>query len=105
MMTTFRSYFERDMIEVQSPEALAQFRNIRRDGDKIGGEGRAKDDLVISLGLGVMGWDGWIRREMEATNRTYAIETRPKDAPKMLNPTERAVFTFLKKQGIQIPRA
>ena len=104
MMSTFRSYFERDMIEVNAPECVAQFRHIRRDGDSIGGEGRAKDDLVIALGIGVIGWNDWIRREMEAANRTYAIEMRPKDAPRVLNPAERAVFQFLRGRGVQMPR-
>lgn len=104
MMSTFRSYFERDMIEVNSPDCVAQFRHIRREGDKIGGEGRAKDDLVISLGIGVIGWNDWIRREMEAGNRTYAIEMRPKGAPRVLNPVEKAVFQFLHSRGLQAPR-
>lgn len=104
MMSTFRSYFEREMIEVNSADCVAQFRHIRRDGDQIGGEGRAKDDLVISFGIAVIGWNDWIRREMEATNRTYSIETRPKDAPKMLNPAEKAVHRFFMGRGIQMPR-
>jgi hypothetical protein len=104
MMSTFRSYFEREMIEVNSPDCVAQFRHIRRDGDQIGGEGRAKDDLVIALGIGVIGWNDWIRRELEAGNRTYAIETRPKDAPRVLNPVEKAVFQFFRGRNIQMPR-
>lgn len=104
MMSTFRSYFEREMIEVNAPDCVAQFRHIRRDGDQVGGEGRAKDDLVISLGIAVIGWNDWIRREMEAGNRTYAIEMRPKDAPRMLNPVEKSVHRFFIGRGIQMPR-
>lgn len=104
MMSTFRSYFERDMVEVNAPDCVAQFRHIRRDGDQIGGEGRAKDDLVISMGIAIIGWNDWIRREMEAGNRTYAIEMRPKDAPRMLNPAEKAVHSFFYSRGIQMPR-
>ena len=104
MMSTFRSYFEREMIEVNSPDCVAQFRHIRRDGDSIGGEGRAKDDLVISLGIGIVGWNDWIRRELEAGNRNYAIEMRPKEASKMLNPVEKSVHRFFIQRGIQMPR-
>jgi len=104
MMSTFRSYFEREMVEVNSPDCVAQFRHIRRDGDQIGGEGRAKDDLVISLGIALIGWNDWIRREMEASNRTYAIEMRPKDAPRMLNPVEKSVHRFFMQRGIGMPR-
>jgi len=104
MMSTLRSYFERDMIEVNSPDCVVQFRNIRRDGDKIGGEGRAKDDLVISLGIGVIAWNDWIMRELQAGNRSYALEMRPKDAPRMLNPVEKSVHKFFINRGIQMPR-
>lgn len=103
MMSTHRSYFERDMIIVNSPECAAQHRNIRRDGDKIGGEGRAKDDRVISLGIGVIAWNDYLKRELEAENRTYASEMRPAEAPRVLHPAERAVFQFLKGQGVPMP--
>jgi hypothetical protein len=60
--------------------------------------------MVIALGIAVIGWNDWIRREMEAGNRTYSIEMRPKDAPRMLNPAEKAVFQFFRSRNIQMPR-
>jgi hypothetical protein len=100
-METLRSYFERDMIEVRSPAMLQEFRNISRDGDKISGEGRAKDDRAITASLATVAWNDWIRREMSIQNRTYAIEMAPKGAPRVVQPTEKSVMTFLKRQGIR----
>ncbi len=105
MMSTFRSYFEREMIEFNSPECISELRNIRRDGDSIGGEGRAKDDLVIAFGIGVVaGWNDWIKRELEVSNRSYALEMRPKGEGRMLNPVEKSVHRFFMQRGIQMPR-
>ena len=104
MMSTFRSYFEREMIDMNSPACVAQLRHIRRDGDKIGGEGRAKDDLVIAFGIAVIGWNDWLLRELQAANRNYAVEMRPKDAPRMLNSVEKSVHKFFINRGIQMPR-
>lgn len=103
MMTTLRSYFEREMMILNSPECVAQFRNIRRDGDQIGGEGRAKDDLVISLAIAVVGWNDWIMREMQAENRTYFLETRPPEPIKQSSPLEHNVLKFFKAGGIKFP--
>lgn len=99
-METLRSYFERDMVEVRSPECVEEFRNISRDGDKISGEGRAKDDRCIAAALAVVAWDSWIRREMQAQNRSYAMEMTPKGAPRIVQPLEKNVLTYLKRQGI-----
>ncbi|MBA0085707.1 MAG: hypothetical protein HRJ53_11985 [Acidobacteria bacterium Pan2503] len=101
MMTTLRGYFEREMVIVNSTAALQQFRNIHRVGDKIGGEGRAKDDRVISLGMAVVGWNDWIMREMGYEGRTYQREHRPKEEVKQFTVAEHAVVSFLNKQGIK----
>jgi hypothetical protein len=101
MFSTFRNYFERDMIHTRSIECIAQFRNIHRDGDKIGGEGRAKDDRVVAAAIGVVCWNDWIMPEMQASNRTFAIENRPPEAPKVVTTVEHAVLKYLKMNGIE----
>jgi hypothetical protein len=101
MMTTLRAYFEREMLTVNSTFCLQQFRNIHRVGDKIGGEGRAKDDRVIALAMAVVGWNDWTMREMIFGNRTYAAENRPAEAIKQYSVVEHSVIDFLKRQGIK----
>lgn len=101
MFSTLRSYFERDWIVVNSTECAAQFRNIHRDGDSVGGEGRAKDDRVVALGIAVIAWNDWIMHEMQMANRTYAIEMRPKEQPKIITPVQRAVMKHFKNNGIR----
>lgn len=100
MMSTLRGYWEREMIEVNSPDCLQQFRNIHRQGDKIGGEGRAKDDRVIALAIATIAWNDWIMREMQIANRTYVLENREPVEIQKLTPLENNVLTFLKRRGI-----
>ena len=101
MMTTLRGYFEREMVVVNSSSCLQQFRNIHRVGDKIGGEGRAKDDRVIALGMAVVGWNDWIMREMGYEGRTYAHEHRPKEEVKQFTVVEHGVVQYLNRNGIK----
>ncbi len=100
MMTTFRNYFERDMVILNSLPCIQQLRNIHRDGDQIGGEGRAKDERGISAAIGVIAWNDWIMEEMRAENRTYVLESRPAEAPHQETTVEKAVLKYLSAQGI-----
>lgn len=102
MMSTLRSYFEREMLELNSPLCLTQFRNIHRNGDKIGGEGRAKDDRVIALAIAVVAWNDSIMHELAANGRTYARENRPPAEVKQFHAAERSVVNFLRKEGISV---
>lgn len=100
MMGTLRGYYERDMVIVNSPECVAQFRHVRREGDSVGGEGKAKDDMVIALALAVIAWNDWIMHEMIAQSRTYEFEMRPKDEKSAITPLENRVRQFFKLNGI-----
>jgi hypothetical protein len=100
MMSTLRGYFEREMIEINSAACLAQFRNVHRNGDQIGGEGRAKDDRVIALAIAAVAWNDWIMREMQAAGRTYVKEQRGPVEQKQFNAVERSVINYLKEQKI-----
>jgi hypothetical protein len=103
MMSTLRGYYERDMIVVNSPECVQQFRHIRREGDSIGGEGKAKDDMVIALALAVIAWNDWIMHEMIARNRTYDFETRPRDNGPVIKPIERAIMRYFSDNDLEFP--
>src|SRR5256885_7288706 len=101
MMTTMRAYFEREMITVNSSDCVQQFRNIHREGDKIGGTGRAKDDRVIALAMATIGWNDWLLNELLSGNRTYIQEHRPKEAIRQYTPVEHSVVGYLKNHGIK----
>lgn len=100
MFSTARSYFERDMLGINSPECLSQFRNIHRQGDQIGGEGRAKDDMVVAMCIAVMAWNDQLMLELQANNRTYARENRPPEEIRQKSPVETNVLAYLRRQGI-----
>lgn len=102
MMSTLRAYFERDIITINSPDCLQQFRNIHRQGDQIGGEGRAKDDRVIALAIATVAWNDWLMLEMQAMHRTFDSENRPAAAAKVYTPAEKSVVNYLKKAGIHV---
>lgn len=101
MMTTLRAYFEREMLTLNSVPCLQQFRNIHRMGDKIGGEGRAKDDRVIALAMAVIGWNDWIMREMLFAGRTYHAEHRPQEELRQFSVVEHSVLKFLERNRIK----
>jgi hypothetical protein len=103
MMDTLRGYFEREMIEINSPACLHEFRNIHRNGDQIGGEGRAKDDRVMALAIGTVAWNDWIMRELQASGRTFEREQRGPEVVKQYSPAERSVINYLKKEKIIVP--
>jgi hypothetical protein len=103
MYTTTRSYFEREMVVINSPECLGQFRNIHRQGDQIGGEGRAKDDRVTALCIAIMAWNDNLMLELQGSNKTFILETRTPEEIARLSPIENGVLSFLQKQGIRMP--
>jgi len=102
MMSTLRSYFEREMIEVNSPDCVQQFRNIHRQGDQIGGEGRAKDDRVIALAIGTVAWNDWIMAEMQGQGRTFERENRPQAQRTPYSPLEKSVINYLNRQHVTV---
>jgi hypothetical protein len=101
MFSTFRSYFEREMIELNSPQCVQQMRNVHRNGDQIGGEGRAKDDCVVAACIAVIAWNDWLIHELQASNRTWVLENRPPDEIRRKSPVEQSVLNYLSKQGIR----
>jgi hypothetical protein len=102
MMSTLRGYFEREVIEINSLACLQQFKNIHRNGDQIGGEGRAKDDRVIALAIATVAWNDWIMHEMQAMHRTYAAENRPPEEKKQFTAAERSVINYLNANKIHV---
>jgi hypothetical protein len=102
IMETMRSYFERDAIVMRSPWCVEQLRNIRRNGDSIGGEGRAKDDRVIAAAIAICcGWNDTMMVEMQMQGRTYAMEHAPRPAGVIATPLETNVSGFFRRNGIQ----
>ena len=100
MFSTMRNYFEREMLHLRSLRAIQQLRNVHRTGDQIGGEGRAKDDLVVACALGVVSWNDFIMNEMQSDNRTFALENRPPEVPRQVTTVERAVLNYFTANGI-----
>jgi hypothetical protein len=103
MMSTFRSNWERGIIDLNSPETVQEMRNIRREGDSIGGEGRAKDDRVLAAAIGHIAWNDWLMIELQGKGETYARAHEPKKQMQMYTPIERSVIGYLQQQKIKFP--
>ncbi len=74
IMEGARNYLQAGALVVNSMEALEEMRSISRDGDKIGAEGRNRDDRTFAIALGVRAWDEKLRRGLISGNRTRQAE-------------------------------
>jgi hypothetical protein len=100
MMGQFRGNFDRGVIELRSPQAIQQMRSVRRLGDKIGGEGRAKDDFVMAAAIGHIAWNDWLMLELQSRGETYERAHAPTKEMTPWTPLERSVVGFLARAGI-----
>jgi hypothetical protein len=100
LMTQFRGNFDRGLIELRSPRAIQQLRNVRREADQIGGEGRAKDDFVLAAAIGHIAWNDWLMLELQTRGETYAKAHQPQRPGLVWTPLERSVVGFLRREGI-----
>lgn len=102
IMETMRSYIERGVVTCRSTVTLEQMRNIRREGDRIGGEGRAKDDRVIAAALAITaGWNDSTMKPMQMDGRTYVSEHQPRPEGQPRTPLENAVRGHFSSLGIK----
>lgn len=103
MMSSFRSNWERGIIVLNDPITVQQMRNVRREGDKIGGEGRAKDDEVMAAAIGHIAWNDWLMVELMGRGESWARMNEPKKQMQMYTPVERSVIGYLQDQKIKFP--
>ena len=102
IMETMRSYIERGAVVLKSMTTLEQMRNIRRKGDQVGGDGRAKDDRVIAAAYAITaGWNDTLMIEMQSQGRTYLAEHQPRQDGIVRTPLENAVRGMFESRGIR----
>jgi hypothetical protein len=75
MMYTMRGAYHSNEIVVRSKMLLKEMLNTIVNGDDIGApdsdDENRKDDRVFALGLAVLAWTNWVRKEMLAQGQTY----------------------------------
>jgi hypothetical protein len=103
LMSTFKSNWERGVITLKSARCIQQMRNVHRTGDKIGGEGRAKDDHVMAAAIGHIAWNDSIQLELIAAGRSYAMEMRPKQELVPFTPLQRSIVRYLQDHKLKVP--
>lgn len=67
--------------DINSLASIDEMRRLRQTGSVIEPEGRAKDDRVVSLALGVRAWLDWERSSLRAAGRTWDTEHASPDKP------------------------
>ena len=74
IMERMNDFTSNGMLRIRSMDTLEEMRTITREGDSIAAQGRAKDDRVMSLAMGVRCWDESVRRKLIAARRTRQTE-------------------------------
>ena len=75
MLHNMRGAYVSGEVHLKSRMLLNEMNNVVVDGDNIGAPESAnedaKDDRVFALGLAILAWTNWIRKEMMAHGQTY----------------------------------
>jgi hypothetical protein len=75
LMNSMGDHYMMGNLVVNSVPALAEMKKLVRKGMQIEADGNAKDDRAVALALGTRVWIDFERAELEASGRTFAIET------------------------------
>ena len=79
IMERLRDFFHVRQLRVRSLAALAEMKNIVRNGDSIQGDGASHDDRVMGLALAIRAWEDSERRRLIMENRTREWEAKRRD--------------------------
>lgn len=74
IMERLRDFHKTGELHLRSLETIEEMKSVTRDGDSIKGEGRNKDDRVISAALAVRCWEEKVRRRLLMKNQTREAE-------------------------------
>lgn len=101
MMERYKIGFETGRVRVRSMIGLEEHRKIVRDGGRIAGGGRSKDDRVIGGALAYYAWDQWKRPMLTAQGKTMEKETKLEKSGGP-EPVNALVEKFLALKGIKL---
>ena len=91
MMNITRDWYVRGLLEVRSTSALEEMKDVVQEGMSVGGEGRAKDDRAVALGLAVIDFNDMVLQTLEASPQRYSYDAQrrldadPEAKPDMVN--------------------
>ena len=100
MLSYFKDYFERGMMNVRSIDLLEEMKTIRRDGASISAPGRSKDDRVMAAGLAAVAYAEQIQPRLLAERITREVSHAQQNHSAEELAVGRNVSDYLKKIGM-----
>jgi hypothetical protein len=100
MLSYFKDYFERGMMNVRSIDLLEEMKTIRRDGASISAPGRSKDDRVMAAGLAAVAYAEQIQPRLLAERITREVSKAQQNHSAEELAVGRNVSDYLKKIGM-----
>jgi hypothetical protein len=74
IMERFRDAVSVNMVHIRSATLLDEMRGIQREGDKVGAQGKGKDDRTIAMALALHYWGDYVRPMLSSARRTRESE-------------------------------
>lgn len=102
MMNQYKSGIELKRIIPRSVPLLEEMRRIINDEGWIGAEGHAKDDRVVGAALAFQAWNSWLQPRLKSQGLTVE-RSKQIDERGGVEPVDRLIRNFLKKQNIGVP--
>ena len=102
MLNQFKNGIELKRVVPRSVPLLEEMRRVINDEGWIGAEGHAKDDRVIAAALAYQGWNTWLQPKLKPLGLT-AERSATVDERGGVEPIDRLIRGFLKKQNIGVP--
>ena len=74
LMERLRDFISTQKVHIVSLDTLLEMKDVTRDGDTIGSEGRKKDDRVVAMALGVRCFEDRVQKKLSGLRRTRENE-------------------------------
>ena len=100
MLTYFKDYFERGMLEVRSMELLDEMKTIKRDQGSIQAQGRGKDDRVIAAALAAAAYAEQVQPRLIQMRVTKENSKKTETLTPEQISGQRSISSYLKSIGI-----
>jgi hypothetical protein len=100
MLSYYKDYFERGMMNIRSIDLLEEMKTIRREGSSISAPGRSKDDRVMATGLAAVAYAEQIQPRLLAERITREVSHAQQNHSAEELAVGRNVSDYLKKIGM-----
>jgi hypothetical protein len=100
MMSYFKDYFERGLMNIASMDLVEEMKSIVRDGGTIAAYGRGKDDRVMATAMACAAYAEQISPKLIQARISRGISKRQEEFTPEQIAVQSGVSTYLKKIGV-----